>query len=436
VECLIIDEISFTSAAMLGAYSEYIAVKKGCDDKWFGGMDVCASGDLFQLPPCRSQMPIFDLTFDFHTYHQAPTDAQRRGIRIWLNLTHCVILSKNYRAKDDQDYASFLANLRDNNTISHAHIKRLQSRQLPCGKNAKTASTNAPLDATWAFYSNADVIATNMHMVHRDAAHQKKDIYRLTAEIKPTPASPAESIPNDPALSSLLVGHTQKNSSKLEKNKHPMSHFDIFQGAKIMFAEGNQGNNDGIANGSEGFFLDSVPPITSLASSNTVEVQLPNGEKRRVRTLTCLPQYLLVYVPDATVVYEGLPQGVVPIPSHKTMMLLPHRGPDKQGVVQFRVRHCYAHTVHKLQGLEAASGLVVGAFCKTELNHIYVALSRVRSWEKLFILPYLRLTQKTLTFQPREGNFTRFKALAAEMKRLTAIAKETEANFLVATKVK
>jgi hypothetical protein len=84
--------------------------------------------------------------------------------------------------------------------------------------------------------------------------------------------------------------------------------------------------------------------------------------------------------------------------------------------------------------LEAKHGLVIGAFTKSELNHIYVALSRVRSWEKLYILPYLRLQERTLTAQKKEANFRRQKALKTEMSRLASLAKKTEQQFKSATK--
>ena len=177
----------------------------------------------------------------------------------------------------------------------------------------------------------------------------------------------------------------------------------------------------------EGYFVDTKPSLKELAV-DTKTTSLPNGDEVSVKTLSRLPDWILVWIPGATVQYGDLPVGVVPIPPTGRNIYL-HGRRKKHHVKQFNVRHCYAFTVHRLQGLEAKGGLVVGCFNKRELNHIYVLLSRIRSWDKLHILPFLKVTKGDLTVKVTEAAYPRMLKLRRGVNRLETLAANTTAQF-------
>ena len=308
-------------------------------------------------------------------------------------------------------------------------MKKLQERQLGTGtRGTKRNASKIPLDATWAFYSNVDAAAVNMHLVHKSAQAEAEGVFRLTAEIRNTKKRNTAllNVVDDPALVPPLMGDGI-NPKGYKMSQAHMSHLDIFYGCKLRIRNGNAGNEGGVANGSEGYFLDTVPPLDTLVTG-TENVQLPNGDNVTVKTLSRLPDHLLILVPDATVSYGNMPAGIVPIPMTNRNFFV-HGRTGKRWVRQFNVRHCHAYTVHSLQGLEAENGLVVGCLSKQTLNHIYVLLSRIRTWTKLYILPHLKITAGSLTVTNRDGNYGPYLKLKQEMERLSNMAEATKKQY-------
>ena len=111
------------------------------------------------------------------------------------------------------------------------------------------------------------------------------------------------------------------------------------------------------------------------------------------------------------------------------MSMFVHGRAGKHHVSHFPVRHCSAYTTHRLQGLEAEDGLAVGALKASSLNNIYVLLSRVRTWSKLFILPNLKLTKKSLTVPAHSPNHAKLVMLRKENSRLQQLAAKTKSLY-------
>lgn len=232
-----------------------------------------------------------------------------------------------------------------------------------------------------------------MCLVHKAATAASQRIFRLTAEIRRSASS--QKLPPGPPLQSPLLGSA---SSKVNpKSTALMPHLDVYYGCALYIqTDDNKKCKVGIANNSKGYFLGTVPSLDSLTSGSQV-VQLPTGANATVTTLTRLPDYILLKIPTFSGSYEGLPPGVLPLPLKRINMLV-HGYSIKKHVSQFPVRHTHALTVHKLQGSECVNGIVAGNLTKAHLNHIYVLLSRVRSWNSLYILPHLRMSRTTLSF--------------------------------------
>lgn len=437
IALIIVDEVSFMPAGSLGAFSTHIAVKKGCTGADisrlpFGGIDIAFAGDLMQLPPVKRQKPIFDIHNDFYpTQKDKPvTEIQAVGVKIWSKITHVVLLTKNYRAASDPDYAAFLTNHRSSNMILPRHLACLKGRQIATARRngqSQSPSITIPPNATWSFHTNRDVAAANSVLCHVSAGLAKQPVYRFTAEIRSKKSEAPIHRPNEPALVPFLVGDGLAANKDLSKTSSAMSHLDIHIGAKLMFFTGNSGNKGGVANGSQGYFIDTSPPLSSLDYVEE-EVVLGDGSKARVRTLKKLPTDLLLWVPNSTVLYQDLARSMVPVPIVNKKYAL-HGHSQKRWISQFEVRHCHSFTIHKLQGLEATTGLVVGALSKRDLNFIYVALSRVRSWKRLYLLPFLRLELQCLTLTAKDGSRHQLHKLRDEIARLKKIAECTTAFF-------
>ena len=389
IDLLLIDEVSFLNATSLGSierHTAHIKIGKTPETNLFGGISVAFFGDLIQLQPVGYSMPFFDVNKTFYNYTKATSALQKIGLSVWASMTHVVFLSTNYRAKADPKYADFLTEYRKTHKVTNDHLRTLNSRRV-------TPTLNVPLNATWAFTKNEDAVTTNMCLVHQAATAASQQVFRLTAEIRKSASS--QKLPPGPPLRSPLVG---SGSSKVNpKSTALMPHLDLYYGCAVYIqTDDNKKCNVGIANNSKGYFFGTVPSLQSLTSVNQL-VRLPNGCNATVTTLTRLPDYILLKIPTFTGSYEGLPQGVLPLPPKRINMNV-HGYSMKKHVSQFPLRHTHALTVHKLQGSECINGIVAGNLTKAHLNHIYVLLSRVRSWNSLYILPHLRISRATLSF--------------------------------------
>ena len=106
LELLIIDEISMVRAPMLDAISQSLQIHRKSTEP-FGGVDVLACGDLFQLPPVvkqheeRAIYEKYDSVYFFsaHSYKEIVTPS-------FFELT------SSFRQKDDEEFYALLNNVR------------------------------------------------------------------------------------------------------------------------------------------------------------------------------------------------------------------------------------------------------------------------------------------------------------------------------------
>lgn len=106
LEVLIIDEVSMVRAPMLDAISHSLKIHRG-SDKPFGGVNILACGDLFQLPPVIKESEekiIFD-TYDSVYFFSALSFKQIESPKFFE-------LTKSYRQEEDSDFYNLLNNIR------------------------------------------------------------------------------------------------------------------------------------------------------------------------------------------------------------------------------------------------------------------------------------------------------------------------------------
>ena len=105
--CLVIDEISMVSAELLDKLN-YVAQQVRRSSDWFGGIQVAAFGDFYQLPPVKQAF-----CFDAQCFAELNNNA--------------VVLRTNYRQAKDPAFQALLTRIR-NNELTQQDIELLQTR--------------------------------------------------------------------------------------------------------------------------------------------------------------------------------------------------------------------------------------------------------------------------------------------------------------------
>ena len=100
VNYLFLDEISMVSSDMLSWVDQRLRDLKDAS-KPFGGVNVIAFGDFYQLPPVGSGRPVYEKGQTFGG-----------GFNPWTRYFMQVELTENYRALGDKQYTEFLARVR------------------------------------------------------------------------------------------------------------------------------------------------------------------------------------------------------------------------------------------------------------------------------------------------------------------------------------
>ena len=325
---LILDEISLVSAELLGKISHTMSMKRGNLNARFGGVNMMFSGDFGQLEPVSGHAlwdDAFATTGNNPTLHTALV-----GLQIWANeLTGCVMLDENYRAIGDPDFVAFLRRAR-RNACTVADVGQLEQRRV--------RRTLVPaLDTAVAFYTNAEVNATNCNRVHQHAKKIGAAVHRLYAAISGLGRPPPAPIPpTGPAHAGYVVGTGQVA-------KLPYSALDVFIGVPVTITVKNTLTAYGVANGSRGFLVGSHPPFAELAQ-HTEEIILADGQLSVITIMDEAPSQLFVEIPGSSVQYAGLPRGVLPIAATTKKMHV-HGHPAKMRVTQFDIKLNYSRKV-------------------------------------------------------------------------------------------
>ena len=118
VHTIIIDEISMVSYKTLGFIHQRLTEIKGTDDTevYFGGLNIIAVGDFYQLPPVRDRF-VFQ---NGRGYVPAST-------HLWRDLFTMVELHTNMRQRNDTTYSEVLNRIRTGDHTSD-DVKLLRTR--------------------------------------------------------------------------------------------------------------------------------------------------------------------------------------------------------------------------------------------------------------------------------------------------------------------
>jgi hypothetical protein len=362
---LIIDECSMISLSMLAAIDRRLQEFRS-SSLLFGGMSVCAVGDLLQLPPVngyslacqRTPWPI--------------------GASIWkTQLTGAAILTEVVRQVEGDPLHQVLGAIRRNDFESVlAQI------------NARVIGTNGvvePVEPTVeAYFRNDD--RTRKNILCTFAAYQAgHTVYRFLMEFA-----------DQRKLLSLADMDRLRMQPEEDAGGH-LGKLDLYVTGSAVISQNYCVSPDKIANGTPcvvwGFqfpdganqrFADDKFVVRGVEACYKVPVDAAGHP--------VLPEYIFVQVEDAEFNFQGLPKDVYPIPVY-TKQSIKFQVKLRDGstknmstmVRQFGIVPAFARTFHKLQGC-SLDRIIIGSFPSMQPAFcLYVALSRARTMAGVFL---------------------------------------------------
>ena len=310
------------------------------------------------------------------------------GHKLWDSILDVVELTENFRAQRDPHFIDFLDRVRMGKVPTEDQLDRLNARRI----NSDLLSTDPfPLGTPMIWFTNDSVNDANSIMAHRIAHQIKKPIYRFAVDIKPQ-TDGSERFPFNSYLhqQDYLISNLHKSNEN--KKSLLVTNLDLYLGVTLAIQRGNELLKYGIANGSQGTFVGTWPPITSLFTSET-NIALRDGSKSVVQLVTTPPTHLLLHLPGSTIQFEGLPAGILPVSVQEKKHIKIRSCTTDCTIKQFPVRLQLAGTVHSSQGRTNPTN-AIGDFRNTQ-GFNYTALSRAPSFDTTYILPNTKMNTKS-----------------------------------------
>ena len=355
VHTIIIDEISMVSYETLGFIHQRLTEIKGTDDTevYFGGLNIIAVGDFYQLPPVRDRF-VFQ---NGRGYVPAST-------HLWRDLFTMVELHTNMRQRNDTTYSEVLNRIRTGDHTSD-DVKLLRTRL--------TSGIINPVQLRDAKFSSA------LYLLPRKEQVEEYNTQRLLELAQTTPVYEfnAEHV----ILESRYLPHgvtsrdvPERLIPKNDNNCAGLPHtLKLAVGAQVMLRR-NIMCEDGLVNGARGV-------IVGFKWLDGADHQAQPG---------LLPSAVLVKFHDPRVGrIHSIP---VPGCDSEAVEIRPISAKffAQLGVTLQRTQlplvPCWAATIHKVQGLSLDAAVIDLGPSMFEDGMAYVALSRVRTLDGVALL--------------------------------------------------
>eukprot|EP00537_Pseudo-nitzschia_pungens_P009296 CAMPEP_0172380344 /NCGR_PEP_ID=MMETSP1060-20121228/70389_1 /TAXON_ID=37318 /ORGANISM="Pseudo-nitzschia pungens, Strain cf. cingulata" /LENGTH=1087 /DNA_ID=CAMNT_0013108097 /DNA_START=268 /DNA_END=3533 /DNA_ORIENTATION=- len=323
-DVLVIDECSMMSSKLMETLDMVSRkIRKGglYRDVPFGGMQVIAFGDFFQLPPVFQNDGTVDRTWRPFCF----------GSSVWeeLGLSENVVELEEVQRQEDEDFVELLNKVRIGK-VDETDIRGLNERCLVGPENPLPTDGILP---TKIYVLNKDVDSEN---VHRLKELKGKEIVCKAS---------------DTWKESMPFGTPTATKTKMKES------LDLEMPEEVKLKVGAQ---------------------VMLTRNKDLKRNLVNGSRGVVERLVQVPEGS----PIPTVRFDtGLVTKIMPVESER---FNPDGGPGCLVRRQIPLKLAWAITIHKSQGstLTRASLDITSAF---EYGQVYVALSRVKSLEGLWL---------------------------------------------------
>ena len=345
LKLLIIDEISMVGADMLYHIHRRLdeITNRTNTDQYFGGVSILAVGDLYQLQPI-GQDYVFGLPHDNYA---------RLCGSLWQQEFEMLELTQSMRQKDDILFGKLLDRVRTA-SCTQTDIELLKTREI------KPDDAVYPHEALHVFTTNNAV-----------DVHNEQNLMKLTTRHFTAVAKDKK---KDKQTGQLDVEIPTKPSETGGLRKKLV----IAVGAIVMLTV-NINVADGLSNGVSGTI------VGIEADGQNVKVVLVRFDSPKVGiTAIAQSQYRHQY-PDA-----------VPIVRHEAPFYIGHgRGTVQAVRQQFPLTLAWATTVHKVQGKTLDQIVVTMGKQTYRSGQAYVAFSRVRSIDGLYIIDFNPVSIRT-----------------------------------------
>ncbi|XP_061190534.1 uncharacterized protein LOC133198460 [Saccostrea echinata] len=341
---VIIDEISMVGNNMLTFINDRLQQLTGRKQD-FGGISIIAVGDLYQLPPVGDKWIFKDLS----------NPGQSLAKNLWLEHFHMHELTEIMRQKDDLIFAEMLNRLRENK-MTDEDKERISQRII------RQDSPTYPKQAPHLFIENKFVDCFNNNLIE-NLSTSKVNVRADTDVISQTKLSESiklklvQKLPENPTSTGQLRTNLVIAVDML---------YDISVNLDVT---------DGLTNGAS-CVVKYIEYKHSKLRPAIVWVLFPDskiGISRR-------HQYSHLFSTNINTTWT-------PIFEAKRTFVFNRKTYER---VQFPLQPSAGKTIHKAQGATLSSAVISLAQTKQrKIPHIhYVALSRVRSLDGLFILDF------------------------------------------------
>jgi ATP-dependent DNA helicase PIF1 len=323
-QLLIVDEVSMMTPDFLDKLDLVARQVRRRASERFGGLQVVFSGDFCQLPPVTR-----DVSGGSKFLFESP---------LWATLFDRTIVLHQIRRQTDPVFQRLLTEARMGR-LSMDSIGILESRKdLPWQENE--------IRPTLLFTRNAEV--DNINRQNMEALTGEEQIYTAQTVVMESGQAVAAARRNGTPVKHLLVSPDDPEVltalDRLDTDAPYEPTLQLRVGAQVMLLT-NMDQERGLVNGSRGVVLRYTP-----------------GGLPVVKFLSC---------PDAVVI-------------DRTTWWLPEPNTGI-GRAQIPLKIAYAITIHKSQGATLDSALVDIGSSTFEFGQAYVALSRVRSLDGLYV---------------------------------------------------
>ena len=324
IDILIIDEVSMMSSKLFDIL-DYIGRRtRKILDKPFGGIQVVFSGDFYQLPPVG-------------TYGQADTAAFCFESVNWSKTFDEIILLKTIFRQRDPDYTTILNQVRVGKLYKSSYEKLQQHINKPFPIASTGTTTAQTFKPTILLPRRKDAELINAQELEKLTGESK--IYRISqATVVPQGITQSET-----KLATFSQEQKESEYTFLASNIMADKEIVLKIGAQVMcIANIDMESSDQVVNGSQGVVVGFIGELPL--------VQFNNGPRR-------------------TVGYHIWASEAIPTIGVKQMPLI----------------YAWAITIHKAQGVSLDMAQIDAGSNIFECGQTYVALSRVKSLEGLYL---------------------------------------------------
>ncbi|XP_066268348.1 uncharacterized protein [Branchiostoma lanceolatum] len=335
---IIIDEISMVGADILvHVHRRLEDIMGGCSDTTFGNVSILAVGDLYQLQPVLQN----------HVFETPKGKYPQLYGSLWQESFNMVELSESMRQHEDKPFADMLNRVRTASYTSE-DISMLKSR------STSNSDPTYPNDALHVFTTNPAVNEYN-----------KEKLQQLTTE---TITIQCQDYRKDRQTGQLDLNP----SSKPSQTGGLRPELSVAIGARVMVTV-NIDVADGLVNGACGTVVDIM---TNQGQPHAILVEFDSD--RVGKKALASSQYKRTH-PRAVPIYRH--EVTFPVTKGRSHIQMTRR--------QFALTLCWACTIHKCQG-KTLDKIVVCMSGKGPFTpgQVYVAFSRVRKLEDLFIVGF------------------------------------------------